>query len=879
MDQDLRSRIQAAAQDRGLDPDTLIRFAQAESSLNPNAKAKTSSAKGLFQVINKTWKEYGGGDKNNIDEQIRVGADVVASNQASFKRKFNREPSAAELYAYHVLGPTGAPQLLKADPNTPMDQVVSREAYKANPNWHGKKVGDILATYEKKVGGSQTPQASTEQRNTQMRPTNYSFEPLTQMDLDNLGPNYQAGMAAMALGDTQDDDEDNIAERAQEAREDAENSMLADSGSQNVANLEFSYASPFPQEEQPVMMARGGEARKMLNAVYRADGSPEYGEISMGDFSDPKAGRDIMKNIKMPTREDAKYLARIPKEGVSNTESFIRGSLAAIPGSVGDIEEAFRNPRADSQAFPTKSGVEGRKQTVFPTTERILESVPRVTKANERSAGFEDIGTYDMGVAAAPIGKVLAKGAKVAAPVVAEAMANSTVPKLLKPALQPELLEPMYAVKPSGGVFYPKGSGSNVDAYLENIVKTLGKTDIPGKSAGTVADFIRNKGHKYLTTTYATGKDPIREAVMEGRLTLTGKDTDVIRDYALAAAREGNPNALKDVEKAYDSLTKLRGDVIIKDKDITTMAREGKMDVAQEAEVARMLKEGVDPDQINYMRNTRYVDDLGKSYAPPAHNMLGELIAGTKQAETGGQKAVQMAADKGERIYDITYGSPDFEFLQPKVVAEGIATIPIKDLERMSFPEAVIRGAQNTLLDRSADAVVTALENGKSIPKKFYAEGITPVKGAEDLGWVTVDTPFAVKLEGASMKHSVAGYAEKGKYGHGGRDAFLEGKAKVYSLRPNGGKPSVTVEARVDPEGLYVSQVKGPYNSEPTLEEKAKVFQLFDVLRPHKFQAQSIPEKYRNTRTGQSLKEDQYTTVNWAEEYANYQKYLNKEIE
>jgi soluble lytic murein transglycosylase-like protein len=89
MDQDLRSRIKAAAQERGIDPEIAVNFAQAESSLNPNAKAKTSSASGLFQVINKTWKEYGGGDKKDIDEQIRVGADIIASNQQKFKRKFN----------------------------------------------------------------------------------------------------------------------------------------------------------------------------------------------------------------------------------------------------------------------------------------------------------------------------------------------------------------------------------------------------------------------------------------------------------------------------------------------------------------------------------------------------------------------------------------------------------------------------------------------------------------------------------------------------------------------------------------------------------------------------------------------------------------------
>jgi hypothetical protein len=444
MDQDLRSRIQAAAQERGLDPEIAVNFAKAESSLDPNAKAKTSSARGLFQVIDRTWKEYGGGDKKDINEQIRVGTDVIASNQASFKRKFNREPSAAELYAYHVLGPTGAPPLLRADPATPMEQIVSREAIKANPNWRGKTAGDVLGTYEKKVGGSPTPRIATQQTKPGMRPTNYSFEPLTQLDIENLGPGYQAGMAAMALADTQDNDEDNIAERAQEAKDDAENSMLADQGSRNVANLEFSYASPFPQEA-PVQMAKGGEARKMMDAVYRADGSPEYGEISMGDFSgtvNTGDARQQLKNFatqgwKAPTRQDAKRLAQIPVEGLSNLESAARGSVASEIGGFGDIEAAFRNPRADSQAFPTRSGIQGRKETVLPQTQDVLDAMPRkLLPSNERTEGFEEVGTY---VGLGPAGYALSKvpaAYRAAAPVVGAAVAKGAekVKSVLKPA-------------------------------------------------------------------------------------------------------------------------------------------------------------------------------------------------------------------------------------------------------------------------------------------------------------------------------------------------------------------------------------------------------------------------------------------------------------
>jgi len=253
--------------------------------------------------------------------------------------------------------------------------------------------------------------------------------------------------------------------------------------------------------------------------------------------------------------------------------------------------------------------------------------------------------------------------------------------------------------------------------------------------------------------------------------------------------------------------------------------------------------------------------------------MLAALIAGERSPVIGAEQAALMATQKGEPIYDLS-SLPQLEILRPDVVAKGIATIPVDELVRMSYPEMIIRGAKNTLLERSGDAVIKTLERGKEIPKKFYSEGVTPIKDLENAGWVTVDTPFAVKLEGAAMNHSVGGYADPGSYGHGGRKAFLEGKAKVFSLRPDGGKPAVTVEARVDPDGLYISQIKGPFNSAPTPEEQRRIFQLFDSLRPYKFK----PETYSRNRAGEATP-DSSVSIDWGNEYQNYLQYQNKGAE
>lgn len=1144
MDQDLRSRIKAAAQERGLDPNTLLSFAQAESSFDPNAKAKTSSARGLFQVITKTWKEHGGGDRNDINEQIRVGADVVASNQASFKRKFNREPRAAELYAYHVLGPTGALQLLKADPATPMEKVVSREAINANPNWKGKTAGDVLGMYEKKVGGSQQPRVATQQSKPGMKPTNYSFEPLTQLDIENLGPGYQAGLAAMALADTQENDEDNIAERAQEAKDDAENSMLADSGSRNVANLEFTYASPFPQEEQPVMMAKGGEARKMMDAVYRADGSPEegekgmlrrmyegavpaqartfletaimspeertkrpitekdfseqeqrqmlesvinarrkrmealgltvpvdpeirkqkddefiksfgvlkgqgkkdienivknanesrrkqeeyflsgkghvhyydypnahslgdstlggnaavrntlgrftyqttpegqikikdrydfkddlagvdgqrpsadyekmsaaqklktlfmdtidnprdrlqkenrsiftmkqgvdtlpsrigsafigsqgrpvditvdprqlmpgvsgyayggpvyradgspeYGEISMGDFSDPNAGKDITKGWKLPTKEDMRYLAQIPKEGVSNAESFIRGSLAAIPGTAGDIEAAFRsNP----------------KNQVLPTTEKILKSVPRVTPTNERSAGFEDIGTYDMGIAAAPLargaGKVIAAGAKVAAPIAAE-MALKAAPAA----------QPMNIVTPSGRVFLSnmkigEEPLSKLDLAL-NTIKTHALID-PEKEA-SVIKFMDTKFRDYVKNRAGTINDDLREALLEGRIKIP-KDTPLEESYPQAlidAARKGDITALKQLE------FKLNRDIGIESKQISKLGERGNTF----AEEAAAREENVRSILEQMKNNPNVIPDgmllrlIGKDITTMPTKQAAEKVAELKEKlqknptlfntifeekllrlirstdldvvspssvkdYPDSHLSLTSAPSKQEGIMALTQNAPitdvdsypTFFGMNVRDVAQAAQHIPEKDLERMSVPEVVNYALQHITkteeigsFARKAESLASA---GKEVPPKISTFGTKEIMPADKDGfmWREIINPDAVKVQAAIMKNSIGSYATPGTYGalKKGRPALTSGEVRIFGLYDSKNQllanaEYVTSKAKDEAIANTIAQIKGngPRTGglEDTINYPSQVETLINYLNP-----------------------------------------------
>lgn len=98
------------------------RVKQAESSGNPNAQAQTSSASGLYQFTDQTWRDsvakwgmkYGITEdmKNNPQAQEVMVRELAADNARILTKKLGREPSVADMYVAHFLGATYAPKLI-----------------------------------------------------------------------------------------------------------------------------------------------------------------------------------------------------------------------------------------------------------------------------------------------------------------------------------------------------------------------------------------------------------------------------------------------------------------------------------------------------------------------------------------------------------------------------------------------------------------------------------------------------------------------------------------------------------------------------------------------------------------------------------------------
>lgn len=141
---DPRAAIARAARATGVDFSYLLAQARIESSLDPSARASTSSAAGLYQFTRGTWEatlgrhgsEHGlgwaqeavtGGGMRDPAMRDRImalrfdpeasalmAAELAEDNRADLSARLGRAPDASELYLAHFLGSAGAGKFLEA---------------------------------------------------------------------------------------------------------------------------------------------------------------------------------------------------------------------------------------------------------------------------------------------------------------------------------------------------------------------------------------------------------------------------------------------------------------------------------------------------------------------------------------------------------------------------------------------------------------------------------------------------------------------------------------------------------------------------------------------------------------------------------------------
>jgi hypothetical protein len=185
--------LKKASASTGVGFDYLYRVAVRESSLNPSAKAKTSSAAGLFQFIEQTWlgavKKYGAGHglsaeaadivrgangrftvadparrqaildlRFDAEKAASLAAELARENKAALEGSLGRAVGAAELYAAHFLGAKGARALLSADAGASAAALLpSAAAANRHVFFDGareRSVGEVIDSFRKTIGGA-----------------------------------------------------------------------------------------------------------------------------------------------------------------------------------------------------------------------------------------------------------------------------------------------------------------------------------------------------------------------------------------------------------------------------------------------------------------------------------------------------------------------------------------------------------------------------------------------------------------------------------------------------------------------------------------------------------------------------------------------------
>lgn len=191
----VRTAIAEASRRTGVDFDYLYNQAKVESGLRPDAKARTSSATGLYQFIDQSWlgalKRHGAEHglawaanairtdargrltiadpglrtaimnlRNEPEASALMAAETARENGAAIAAATGRTANATDLYMGHFLGPRGAAKFLgamAADPGQRADRVMpaaaaaNRAVFYAS-NGTPRSLSDVYERFAAKMG-------------------------------------------------------------------------------------------------------------------------------------------------------------------------------------------------------------------------------------------------------------------------------------------------------------------------------------------------------------------------------------------------------------------------------------------------------------------------------------------------------------------------------------------------------------------------------------------------------------------------------------------------------------------------------------------------------------------------------------------------------
>lgn len=449
-----------------------------------------------------------------------------------------------------------------------------------------------------------------------------------------------------------------------------------------------------------------------------------------------------------------------------------KGTVASIPGVVGDVNELLRDyvtPRLPAGVQQVLS-----KAPAPYTTEEYVNMMPKMGGHTENVAtklGSNVVGAIVDPFAIAGAGTRVAKPAlRAAGEVMNERLLSG---QSLVPGL-PNAVAPnpaMFAVKPKGGNWLSKPLDWNVDRLKKDtvfgptrgdqteLVERMGDLGYSErqiqdtKNIYAINNWIDKKLKPYIRNEFATPEDPVRELADTGVKHVNLPQT--YGEYRIAEKRQAE-----------------------------NMPATGYANTPAGIEWERLSDKSVNPVTV---------DDVLRNYNPelthsdPWLNKLHE--------KDPNSKVNILSSDTFDRL-----GFDHIVDVLGDQLARG--EISAADLAKISMKDAVQR-------THRYDEALAEAKRVKSLADQETMTKVKEYKSGDK--WVQLDKPGQFAAESDAMGHSVRGYEPQkdspdwvkesgtsgsGYYGLGGWDAIKEGRASVFSLRNPKGESQATIEAR-----------------------------------------------------------------------------------
>jgi hypothetical protein len=666
---------------------------QAESQgkrYDKNGRPLTSSkgAKGEMQVMDKTFKGPGFGvepprDKS-LDERARVGRDYLKA----MVDRYGDMPTALVAYNW---GPSNADRWLKtgsdigklpSETKNYVTKILGGFTQPTQPTSAQPPSEPTLDTYYQ-PSNPMAGKAATQER--MRKPAQPLQSSQARPDITSLGPSYQAALALAALGDTDEEDEAYQEKQSYNAAFKLPEEPTAKS---QLASLDLKIKSPFAQEE-PVTLARGG-------VVHRADGSPEAGEQTVG----------YPANIRFSSRGQRGPISAALESGEGLKETgrgVVENVLPNWAGAPVDIATMLMRPFGYDVKAPV-GGSESIKE--FLNRAGMRKGEPE----DKTLAGFYEAGNIGSGLVN-PVGatRSAVRAAGTAAQKTGEAAkmledvtvgnvqrarvrrAGEEATKIPETAYDPlrkrmeERGNLMYITSPVGRVIpttdtsgmplskelVPKTEQkSNVDDYLNNIFVRI-NTDVGGDEQvmGPVKQFLETKMLPWLKNTASTVSDPVREALITGKIKLPkeSKEERMFPQALINAARQGDRTAMFLLEREYDDRLGIKGYRPFTPEEEAVISKRGSSQVEENQNMTQLILRQMQ-ENPDIMPDTMIARLLGKDVYKLNPDLNPEAAQAQVEVDlTKPDKVRELAQSVRQKIRD-TQGGWFSDVLEPTIL-------------------------------------------------------------------------------------------------------------------------------------------------------------------------------------------------------------------